>query len=227
MKGLYLRIGEWGKVSRNHAEGVVEAGVSVYDLQEGRPVISEDATDTEFAAMDLRDRLASDEPKYLVRGDVVGVGHDGEPLLANVAKVAEVESCPECGGLEVKSVEGLHIRHVGLLLYPVFSYPVPSVAHGLAALEAVKGVDDKREVAVKAEMAPFASEVMAAYEQHQEAHRFKYERLLDVSSKLERKVGDAWQEWRHRHSHGSIEIEELAKVKGREDAHALDALLMS
>jgi hypothetical protein len=229
MNGLYLRVGEWGKVSINHAEGRAEAGVSVYDLVEGRPVVSQVATDTAFAELDLAERMASSEPKYLVRGDLMGVGHDGEPLLANLVKVAAVEACPECGGLEVKSVEGLHVRHVGHALYPAFRYPVPSVEHGLAALSAIKGMDASQEVSVKTALAPFATEVMAAYSKHMEEHRHRYERVLDVGSMLERKVGEAWQEWRHRHSHDSIEVGELERLASpeREDKHGLEALLMS
>lgn len=84
----YLRIGAWhpSEQSRNYATGDIEAGVSVYDLDgQGRPI----APDGEWAEDDLRDRLASDEPKWLVEGDLVGEGHDGEPLLQNIRIVSD------------------------------------------------------------------------------------------------------------------------------------------
>lgn len=229
VNGLYLRIGEWGEVSSNFAKGEKEAGVSVYDLVEGKPVVSPDATDSHFAEMDLAERTASQAKKYLVKGDYVGVGHDGEPLLANLVKVAEVEICSECGGLEVKSVADLHIRHVGHALYPVFRYPVPSVEHGLVALQAVASMDMKQDVKANSEMAPFASEVMAAYSKHRATHYNKYEKVLGIGQRLERKVGESWQEWKHRHQHGSVEIAELMTLSapGHEGEHGLDSLLMS
>ena len=226
MKGIYLRIGEWREVSSNFASGTSEVGISVYDLVEGKPTISEDATDSDFAAMDLAERTASDAPKYLVKGDYVGVGHDGEPLLRNLVKVAEVEICQECGGLEVKSVEGLHIRHVGAALYPVFRYPVPSEEHGLVALRTVAGMDLNSEVRTSSEMVGFATEVMAAYSKHKSEHLSQYERQLDVGQKLERRDGETWQEWLHRHQHGEMDGVELVEVERGNERH-LDTMLLS
>jgi hypothetical protein len=40
----------------------------------------------------LHDRLASDDPKYLVTGDLVGIGGDGEPLLRNLRIVGTWEA---------------------------------------------------------------------------------------------------------------------------------------
>ena len=78
----YLRIGDWhpSETSRNYSAGKIEPGVSVYDLhpQTGRPVVPPEG---EWAADDLASRLAGSEPKYLVEGQHVGIGHDGEPLL--------------------------------------------------------------------------------------------------------------------------------------------------
>lgn len=84
MTAIYLRIGRWddSERSRNFATGEFEAGVSVYDLDPaGAPI---DPGEGEWSADDLRDRLAGDDPKFLVTGDVVGEGGDGEPLLRNV-----------------------------------------------------------------------------------------------------------------------------------------------
>ena len=78
----YLRIGEWhpSETSRNYSLGQTEPGVSVYDLhpQTGKPVVPPEG---EWAADDLRDRMRGNEPKYIVEGEHVGVGNDGEPLL--------------------------------------------------------------------------------------------------------------------------------------------------
>jgi N12 class adenine-specific DNA methylase len=81
---VYLRIGKWDpkkEASRNYAAGTIESGLSVYDLDDnGKPI----APDGEWAETDLRDRLKSGERQYKVQGQLVGEGHDGEPLLRNV-----------------------------------------------------------------------------------------------------------------------------------------------
>jgi hypothetical protein len=81
---LYLRIGDWDPKSpnsRNYALGTIEAGLSVYELDENsKPVVPPTGA---WAAEDLADRLSGDLPKYLVQGDLRGVGGDGEPLLSN------------------------------------------------------------------------------------------------------------------------------------------------
>lgn len=84
---VYLRIGTWNPChpySRNYAGGEQETGLSVYALKNDQPVAP---TRSEWAEDDLRDRLASDDPKFLVQGHPVGQGHDGEPLLCHVAVV--------------------------------------------------------------------------------------------------------------------------------------------
>ena len=87
---VYLRIGAWDPakpVSYNHALGETERGLSAYDLDaDGRPVVPDES---EWAAADLRARLASGAPRLLVTGRLVGEGHDGEPLLADVVVVGE------------------------------------------------------------------------------------------------------------------------------------------
>lgn len=77
---VFLRVGPWNPSdprSRNYAAGDIEIGLSVYDLDEhGAPVVPPDG---EWAEDDLR----GEAPKFLVQGDVLGRGHDGEPLLGN------------------------------------------------------------------------------------------------------------------------------------------------
>ena len=84
---IYLRVGTWNPASPysgNYARGEREAGLSVYDLKDGQPVIPEES---EWAEVDMLERLRSDQPKFLVQGLLVGEGHDGEPLLGNVVVV--------------------------------------------------------------------------------------------------------------------------------------------
>lgn len=82
---LYLRIGDWSLEdprSYNHAMGEREAGLSAYDLDHDlRPIVPQEG---EWAEEDMLDRLASDLPRHLVTGRLVGEGHDGEPLLDQV-----------------------------------------------------------------------------------------------------------------------------------------------
>jgi hypothetical protein len=79
----YLRIGDWNPDdprSSNYAKGKKEKGLSVYELdRQGNPIAPQES---EWAEADLRDRLKSDEPKYLVSGRHIGKGGDGEPILA-------------------------------------------------------------------------------------------------------------------------------------------------
>lgn len=87
--GTYLRIGDWhpSETSRNYALGKTEKGVSVYELDPtGQPLAPPKG---EWADTDLRQRITGKEPKYLVQGTHVGVGHDGEPLLKNIKIVGE------------------------------------------------------------------------------------------------------------------------------------------
>lgn len=80
---VYLRIGTWNPKSPNsynYAMGDRESGLSAYDLKDNQPVVPEES---EWAETDMRERLSSTDPKFLVQGDYVGEGHDGEPLLGN------------------------------------------------------------------------------------------------------------------------------------------------
>lgn len=90
LRPVYLRIGGWNPdwpYSRNHAMGAIEAGLSAYDLDGlGCPIVPDES---EWATVDLADRLVSDAVKYLVQGRLVGQGHDGEPLLTDVVVIGE------------------------------------------------------------------------------------------------------------------------------------------
>lgn len=84
---VYLRVGLWNPArpySKNYARGEQEAGLSVYDLKDGVPVVP---TESEWAEVDMRERLASNQPTFLVQGQIVGEGHDVEPLLGKVIVV--------------------------------------------------------------------------------------------------------------------------------------------
>lgn len=114
---VYLRIGPWRKQSHNFSTGQPEAGVSVYDLDaKGNPTINElDASDIEFAWLDLRDRMRSDEPKYLVTGRIVGMGGDGEPLLDDVRLVGHWTP----GGQERRKGSLMHKHPAHPRLHPI------------------------------------------------------------------------------------------------------------
>jgi hypothetical protein len=81
----YLRVGTWrdSEESWNYATGDFEDGISVYALDPttGQPIVPPDG---EWADSDLADRLASDDPKFIVTGRETGTGGDGEPLLRDV-----------------------------------------------------------------------------------------------------------------------------------------------
>ncbi len=77
----FIRYGEPPLVSQNHREGAMEAGVSVYELINGEPVLI-------GWYFDFLDR-----PKFKGRGKIVGWGSDGEPLvkIITVWKISPTE----------------------------------------------------------------------------------------------------------------------------------------
>jgi len=89
---MYLRVGTWDAsfpISRNYSIGDFETGLSVYELDaEGCPITPSEG---EWSEIDLNARLNSDAPKFLVQGNVVGWGGDGEPVLADVCVVGVFE----------------------------------------------------------------------------------------------------------------------------------------
>jgi GNAT superfamily N-acetyltransferase len=100
----YLRFGDWPKDerSRNHAEGWHEEGVSTYDLHHGRPVVPGDEIGYGEHGNDTHDELQGrirgfrrgGHPAYVIKGEMVGVGHDGEPLLRGIHSVRPWEPEP-------------------------------------------------------------------------------------------------------------------------------------
>lgn len=98
---LYIR---WGKLpkagrSRNHATGQREAGISVYwaDYNPGADTIDyDDASTLAGAALT---HMFNGTPCYLVTGDEVGIGSDGEPLIRNARIIASLTVTPD--GLRV------------------------------------------------------------------------------------------------------------------------------
>lgn len=93
MENVYLRVGDWhpSERSRNYALGKSEKGVSVYALDKsGKPIEPQDG---EWAYIDMVERLKSDAPKYIVKGRLIGKGHDGEPLLRGLKIVGQWPQC--------------------------------------------------------------------------------------------------------------------------------------
>jgi hypothetical protein len=86
-QSYYVRFGDPPASGRslNYATGSIEAGVSVYSAlgRHGKLVI-EVPQDGGWAEEDLRSRLRSDDSIYIVKGDHIGTGGDGEPLLKDV-----------------------------------------------------------------------------------------------------------------------------------------------
>ena len=93
---LFLRFGTWhpSERSRNYAGGGNEDGVSVYDVVWNEraqrwnvkmPPESENPWGPEDTFWTLVKEAEKDaSPIFIVRGDVVGVGHDGEPLVQHI-----------------------------------------------------------------------------------------------------------------------------------------------
>ena len=90
-QNVYIRYGDIpasGR-SRNYADGVLEKGVSVYRgkyLPETDEImITPSHHYQEFGELFIKDR-----PAYIVVGEEVGIGSDGEPLLSGVRKVKKI-----------------------------------------------------------------------------------------------------------------------------------------
>lgn len=94
---VFLRFGTWhaSESSRNYATGAIEAGVSVYEATAKGEIFTISTTNlTHQGEDDLRYRLRKrpeDEPIFLVTGDEVGTGGDGEPLLRRVKIVRQLD----------------------------------------------------------------------------------------------------------------------------------------
>lgn len=99
-KPVYIRFGGWpsDERSNNNVTGFKEEGVSVYEMDHrGYPSINWEGNfgnaqdDLVSRITDLR-RRRSDDPVFMVQGDVIGTGQDGEPLLRNVRVIRRIAS---------------------------------------------------------------------------------------------------------------------------------------
>jgi len=103
---VFLRIGTWRpqEYSLNYAQGRQEAGVSVFEaIPEGerfRVVFDNDPDDRQRDTLSgLLARMKRDrddwgkdiDPIYIVTGQQVGIGYDGEPLLKKVKIEREID----------------------------------------------------------------------------------------------------------------------------------------
>ena len=77
--------------SINHATGRRERGLSVYAAEERAPGQWSLRDGAGYAIGTLLGLVEQGKVPYLVRGDRVGVGSDGEPLLANVELIGRLE----------------------------------------------------------------------------------------------------------------------------------------
>ena len=91
----YLRIGIVPKneESFNYLTGQNESGVSVFELKDGKPVLNN---------LQLVDSYAgrSDSQAFIVTGEEIGIGNDGEPLLKNVKYISKRDTDFEKNSLE-------------------------------------------------------------------------------------------------------------------------------
>lgn len=106
MKTVYVRFGQWrpDETSFNYAAGDIEAGVSVFEavLHGNRfKILLDDEHDPDGRQLDTllgwaerissqARRMVEQTPIFIVSGDYVGVGYDGEPLLKRLKVVQEI-----------------------------------------------------------------------------------------------------------------------------------------
>jgi len=105
-KTVYVRFGEWrpNETSFNYASGGVEVGVSVFEaISQGDRfrVLLDDEHDPDGRQLDTffgwaerissqSRRMVKQTPIFIVSGDYVGVGYDGEPLLKKLKIVRDL-----------------------------------------------------------------------------------------------------------------------------------------
>lgn len=96
---LYIRFGNMpkGGRSKNYVTGQMENGLSVYaatyDLETGAIIL-----DGSIANPGTLFFMVGDRPVYLVTGEEIGEGSDGEPLLENAKKLATLRYDSEKAG---------------------------------------------------------------------------------------------------------------------------------
>lgn len=93
-RDVYVRFGDipGGEQSTDYGTGRTEAGVSVYACEEedGVYYLAGAEIQTVFYLLD--------RPIYLVSGERVGTGADGEPLIRDVEIEADLKTPKGCGG---------------------------------------------------------------------------------------------------------------------------------
>lgn len=95
----YIRYGELPPTGKsriyNRAGEIIgeEVGVSVFEYIEGRGIIVPDNKDAQDDFFTLSKSYW--KPAYLVTGDEVGIGRDGEPLLKNVKVVKTIRTAKD------------------------------------------------------------------------------------------------------------------------------------
>ena len=107
MSKFYIRFGEIPKTEKSkvyrNGDNVIgeESGVSVYDavFYDGEWKIIYPNPSTEHTAQDINDFVLDiarnnsfKRQAYLVSGDKVGIGQDGEPLIVNVKIIKNITS---------------------------------------------------------------------------------------------------------------------------------------
>lgn len=99
---FYIRFGDVpeGERSTNHTDGSEESGVSVYGATvEGvLPDVDVPGMFLPYGHKLQQILFLARRDTYLVTGDEVGRGEDGEPVLKNVEVLCELELSSECNG---------------------------------------------------------------------------------------------------------------------------------
>ena len=97
IEGPYVRFGLWRKNerSRNYQKRKLEQGVSVFETMKSSKLIVPKIGDSDTALSSIAQCIVEAAVKsrtpYIVRGDRIGTGGDGEPLLKNLEIVQELE----------------------------------------------------------------------------------------------------------------------------------------
>ena len=93
-RAVYIRLGRWGHKSRNHATGQMELGVSVYPAR----ILEENIVELDDRCFEIPVDLVRGRVAFVVTGEEVGTGSDGEPVLRKVKAINYAIDC-KLGGL--------------------------------------------------------------------------------------------------------------------------------
>lgn len=172
----YIRIGEIpsdekSKIYDRIDNSIIgeELGVSVFEYIEGRGIIVPDNQEARDDFLKLMNSWW--KPQYIVNGEEIGVGHDGEPLLKNVKIIKTLKKA------ETKDIEIEEYENSQESFYDKYRTTPPE--YGIVVLEQCAKEADELQAKVKELENKLTETVMLLSERSRECGRLEaYNKVL-------------------------------------------------